>query len=138
MGLPDTWLPHLTRRALGGSPAEVNEAPTRKRRRDEDALQRAVCQYLALRRLDFHSHPNERKAHPIEIARLKAMGMMPGIADLEINVGPSAYFIELKTETGRLSPAQRTFRDDCRRLGKPWGLARSVEDVAELLKGWNL
>ena len=43
-------------------------------------------------------------------------------------------FVELKTSRGRLSNAQREFRDLCRRTGTPWRLWRCVQDGIDWLE----
>ena len=52
----------------------------------------------------------------------------------EIPVSRSALF-ELKKPGGRLSPAQREIRDWARRLGIPWGMGTSLDDLQEFLRG---
>ena len=43
---------------------------------------------------------------PIEAAILKGQGVTPGIPDLALIRDGRAYALELKTDNGRLSPAQ--------------------------------
>jgi hypothetical protein len=71
--------------------------------------------------------------------RLKAMGVRAGVADLVImGYGGQACFLEIKTESGRLSESQKTFRDLCQKRGWPWGIARSVEEAIEQCRTWSI
>lgn len=66
-------------------------------------------------------------------------GLTPGAPDLQIiaNCG-RVYMIEVKTVQGRMSPAQNDFRLWCVAAGVPHGVARSVDDVRELLSAWRV
>lgn len=44
-------------------------------------------------------------------------------------------FVEVKTERGRLSPAQKNFLEQMSALGALTGVARSPEDAIKILKG---
>lgn len=45
-----------------------------------------------------------------------------------------AFFIEVKTKTGRISPKQKVFLDAIRSSGAIAGVCRSVEDAKKLIK----
>lgn len=45
-----------------------------------------------------------------------------------------AFFIEVKTKTGRISPKQKVFLDAMRTSGAIAGVCRSVEDAKILIK----
>ena len=136
MGLdPKLWAPVIAR--LTGKVSPAPDAPI-SRRREEDRIQIAIAQYLDARRFFFFSVPNERKASVVTHSILKAMGLRKGVADLVVwDVRNRSGFIEVKTEAGRLSVDQREFRDECLARGLPWGLARSADDVVELLGEWG-
>jgi hypothetical protein len=61
--------------------------------------------YPALRGLLWHV-PNGGQRSASEANKFKAIGLVSGVADLHFFYGGRMYFIELKTETGRLSPNQ--------------------------------
>jgi hypothetical protein len=71
-------------------------------------------------------------------ARMKAMGLLAGVADLIIvRPGGLVYFLELKTAKGSLSTAQRAFRDVCEANGVPYAVAINSERVEAILRGWG-
>ena len=58
-----------------------------------------------------------------------------GVADrIVLLPGGVVWFVELKTATGRLSPWQKLFAADLRRMGMNYIVIRSKEDVDELLQ----
>jgi len=60
-------------------------------------------------------------------AILVGMGVHPGFADLIVLSGGRVLFLEVKSKTGRLSPAQVAFRDAVQAQGFAWALVRSVD-----------
>ncbi len=68
--------------------------------------------------------------------KAKREGMEAGTPDLFVIFAdgpePRVLFIECKTETGRLSKEQKAWRDDCKRYGHDYIVARSLDDV----KAW--
>lgn len=85
--------------------------------------------------------PNEAAGRitPQKAARLKAMGLRSGISDLII-IGQDgrAYFMEVKTETGRLSESQKRFQAFCQSKGWIYGIVRSVDDAISFCKKYQL
>lgn len=108
--------------------------------REED-LQRYVVQLLKLcadRRLVWFAVPNGEARSKRTGAKLKAMGVRPGVADFAFTLpgGRSAY-LELKTLAGRPSPEQRVFRADAEVAGALYAIARTPEEVEATLAGWG-
>ena len=66
-------------------------------------------------------------------AILVGMGVHPGFADLIVLSGGRVLFLEVKSKTGRLSPAQVAFRDTVQAQGFAWALVRSVDDALAAL-----
>ena len=102
------------------------------------------CAVVALLRFRADRHtiwlhvPNgEYRSHRTG-ARLKRMGVIPGVADFLV-VPPSgkACFLEIKTEKGRLSPEQRAFYERCIVAGIPYSIARSSKDAELILETWG-
>lgn len=63
--------------------------------------------------------------------------LVPGFPDLcgfRRSDGKAVY-IEVKTATGRVSPEQQHFIEVARKAGALAGIARSVEDALEIVKG---
>jgi len=112
----------------------------------EDELQKQVVQFLKVALPTgcvFHHSPNEGRRHVSFKVKLVKMGTKYGWPDLEIFV-PSdqavhgmttAIFIELKRPGGgRLNANQEEMRQRLVLAGCHWGLARSVEQVHEILE----
>ena len=58
--------------------------------------------------------PNGGQRHKVVAAKLKASGAKAGYPDIALNLARGGYhglFIELKTQTGRVSPEQRDWLD---------------------------
>nr|WP_249792371.1 VRR-NUC domain-containing protein [Bradyrhizobium sp. BRP22] len=85
--------------------------------------------------------PNQSNRRIRNAVRMKAEGLRSGIADLCF-LFPSAEgavaWLELKARGGALSDEQKGFRAICQRLGIRWGMAKSVEQALEILRGWNV
>lgn len=118
-----------------------------KRQRPEDALQRAVAEYLdlALPRgvaLWWHT-PNGGKRSKATAGVLKAMGVKAGVPDLTFlwtrpgHARPFVGFIELKAGAGVLSGPQKDFRTACKALGAFSDVARSLTEVEMILRRWG-
>lgn len=123
--------------ALGGDvTGGERPAPNLKHKlnRPEEDLQIATAELLDLglpQGWRWWHTPNQRGTRKFwEQKLLKALGVKPGVQDVTI-VGPNPrlVIIELKSDTGGLSKAQREWRDFYRSIGVPWFLARSLEDV---------
>lgn len=87
-----------------------------------------LLRFNAIPGVIFFHVPNGEYRSPRTGARLKAMGVMPGVADLVV-IKPNGlvYFLELKTAKGTLSKPQRAFRDACDRIGLTYEVASSPE-----------
>lgn len=108
-----------------------------KRRGTPEAdLQRAVVQALrfALPRSSIIHHcvnevteggPRGAKRQAI----LVGMGVHPGFADLIVLCDGRVLFMELKSQKGKLSPGQETFRNAVQAQGHGWALVRSLDDA---------
>lgn len=107
----------------------------------EDILQKQVAAFLKFAAPDllWHHPANGGFRNVREASKLKAMGVRAGVADLAIVLPDGrAAFIELKTATGRLSPAQAEFRDTCERLRIPHEVCRTLQEVETTLRAWGV
>jgi hypothetical protein len=122
--------------------APVKPRVSRRRIGPEAQLQAAVCQYLRLAGtpdLTFFSVPNESKRSPAEGARLKAIGLLPGVADLLLfapNHPPSA--LELKAHGKKLSPEQTAFAIAWHASGGRYQWADNIDTAIHILISWGL
>jgi len=108
--------------------------------REED-LQRYTVQLLKFcgaRELVWFHVPNGEARSKVTGARLKALGVRPGVADFAMTLpgGRSAY-LELKTPKGRPSPEQKVFRSDAETAGALYAIARTPEEVQATLSAWG-
>ena len=106
------------------------------RRTPEADLQRAVVTALRFalpKGAIVHHSANEVTEDGPRGARKQAilvgMGVYPGFADLMILSEGRPLFLELKSPKGRLSQAQKTFRDAVLAQGFSWALVRSLDDA---------
>lgn len=83
--------------------------------------------------------PNQRKCSPQAGARLKRMGVRAGVTDLFLprgNLVHKALWLELKTATGRASPAQMLFMKDMRLEGYSAEVAYGAEEAIFYIKSF--
>ena len=115
---------------------------TLKRRKYPEAkFQRALVEFINNNSvpgvLVFHVNNNGKNA--IDGARLKALGVVPGIADLVcVAEGGRVFMLELKDKKGSLSPAQKDIRDFCDQWRIPWAEAHDFDEAIHWLKEWGL
>ena len=116
---------------------------TRRKTPEADA-QRAIVQALRFvlpHGAIVHHSVNEitagdRRAKARQ-AILVGMGVHPGFADLIVLSEGRVLFLEVKSKTGRLSPAQKTFRNAVQAQGFAWALVRSVDDALAALADYG-
>lgn len=112
-----------------------------RRARPEDALQRAVVQYLAVALPEdavFFAIPLGGARSKVEAAIMQGLGVRAGLADLCVIWRGFTLFIELKADRGSLSPEQIEMADRLQRAGAWCYCARSVDDVATILRLANI
>ncbi len=83
--------------------------------------------------------PNGGSRDKREAARLKWQGVEAGAPDLMVIFAdgpePRVLFIEVKTPEGQLRKEQKAWRDDCKRYGHDYLVARSLDEVMEWFGG---
>ena len=104
----------------------------------EDRLQITVAEFLD-RALPadavwFHV-ANQRKTSPRQGAKLKRMGVKPGVPDLCIIWRGRPIFIELKAGKGRVSVKQAELMASLTLAGAVVTVCRSLDEVSEFLAG---
>lgn len=116
--------------------------PRRTMNRPEEALHRAVAQYLVLIESGcgfFWFHPaNGGARSKAEAGIMKALGVKAGTPDIAIVHRGRALFIELKAPKGRVSPAQKKTIPAIEAAGAPCAICRSLDDVQANLKTWGI
>jgi hypothetical protein len=101
----------------------------------ESTIQHSIIQYLQLRRVFAFSVPNEGHGGQRHRAlHMKALGQRNGVSDIIALLPSRAIFLEVKTDTGRQSPAQHDFEETVKSLGFEYYVVRSVEDVARIFE----
>ena len=70
-----------------------------------------------------------------EATKFKRMGTLAGVPDLTV-LAPNGttFFIEIKTDKGRLSAEQRAFATKAKTLGYPVFTVRSIDDARDALE----
>jgi hypothetical protein len=112
----------------------------------EEQIQKAVVELFQWRRragVIFFHVPNGGYRFKYTAALLKALGVLPGVADLQFiwSDAPGVsriLFLELKRPGGRQSPAQRQFQLDCGVVYAEYQLADSVDKAIEILESYGL
>jgi hypothetical protein len=107
--------------------------------REED-LHRAIVGMLVveMRAGVIFMHPaNGGYRSKAEAGRLKAMGVVAGAPDLLVIVDGRVHGLEIKTEKGRVSPAQKVMAERFAQAGAPFEVVRSVADARAVLRRWG-
>lgn len=114
---------------------------TRRRRRDEDQIQRAVFEHLRKRALPgvFAFHPaNGGKRTYLEGAKFKAMGVIAGVPDVIAIKDGQTYALELKTDFGKVSDVQLATMVAMQAAGAIVATAFGLDTAIEKLESWGL
>jgi len=140
MNGPERMSAAAYRKLLGLSASEAKLKPKPRQYHEAD-LQAAMVELAGLilqPEVILFSVPNER-TDPAERARLRRTGVLAGVADLVLVGGfGQAYFVEVKTSTGRQSAAQSKFEQCCRDIGAPYAVVRSLDEFRDELEQWEL
>lgn len=108
----------------------------------EHKLQTQFMDYLTVagrRDLYWFAVPNAGLRSLRVGAMMKAEGLKPGVADICFMLPDGrAAWLEMKTESGRLSPYQEGFRHRCEMLGHPYAVARSLDEAIDVVRGWGV
>lgn len=116
------------------------DAPHRKTAEAE--LHKAIWQHILLYGakdvIAFHPANGEVRSKRTG-ARLKAMGVVPGVPDLCFTLadGHSAY-MEIKAPGGRLSPEQKAFQRKCELMGVEYACVFGIDAALAVLRAWNV
>lgn len=115
-------------------------APPPQRRHLEDNLQMQVCDYLArVCPVFFWAVPNGGVRNPREAARLKRMGVRPGVFDLHFLLDEGRLgVIELKVKPNGLTPEQKIFQSWVLESGGSAATCYSIKDVYDTLVSWDV
>jgi hypothetical protein len=98
--------------------------------------------------VDWWHTPNGELRDKRHAAKLKAMGVRPGVADFlftwgvlvsavadpQVRIFPQNLFLELKRRGEHLSPEQEQFRDSMMAKGSFYEVADSIDDAVAILK----
>jgi hypothetical protein len=111
------------------------------RRHDESNLQMSCVRWFSLQYPEMagllFAVPNGSKRGKVTAAILKAEGALAGVSDLLFLMpeGTCPYLcIEMKTKTGRQSPAQKEFQNNVEAVGARYALVRSFEEFVSLIR----
>ena len=102
---------------------------------NEEQIQRSIVQWLAVAApqcLVMHV-PNGMPSNPVTGKRFNALGLKKGAPDLIIFTPKLVFCLEVKTETGRLTPEQKDVSRKLNDLGHTYRVVRSVQEVADIL-----
>ena len=105
------------------------------RKNEEAKIQCEIVRYFQDQKIFCFSVPNEAAgSNAVRQGQMITMGLRPGVSDL-IAFRPSrgVTFIEVKTQTGKQSPAQVRFQERCKDFGVEYHLVRSVDDAMALI-----
>ena len=107
----------------------------------EEAIHKAVVEHLRLRQkpgLCFFHVPNQGRVPVQYRAKLKAMGLLPGVADLIMIRGGKPFALELKADKGRMSVSQHNFAQTWEAAGGYYCPAYGMDEALKVLAAWDL
>jgi len=98
----------------------------------EDRLQRSVITYIKVKypKATYIHSPNEGKRTTFERYKAKVLGTRSGVPDLQILLNGKTLFLELKTESGKLSPNQKAYLEELKNNGFVAEVGWGFDDAA--------
>lgn len=107
-------------------------------RLSEDEIQMQIVQWLTIMGIVCFHIPNERSSSVANMMKLKRLGLLPGVSDLEIWVpiktGIRTVYMEVKRHDGRQSVNQKAFQAMCEKAGHPYHVVRSLDEAIEVVR----
>lgn len=101
----------------------------------ESAIQKSICDYLALRGYFFWRQNNipasYEKNGQRQFRRMPAYSMN-GVSDIILLSNGTAWFLEVKVPNGKQSDAQLVFEANVAEHGARYHVVRSIEDCQKL------
>jgi hypothetical protein len=138
---------HLARRAAQSAPvaATARHRPRKPRavrlEATEATIHEAVVGHLRIRGqrgVPWFHVPNGEMRDPVTAAKLKRMGVRPGVPDLLLLIGGRLHGLELKRERGgAVSPEQVAMHDELTAAGAIVATARGIDEALGLLEQWG-
>jgi hypothetical protein len=132
--------PRASRPSTSGAPKPFKLTNPKPKQPSEASIHIAVVQalrQLAAPRVVWWHTPNGELRDKRTAAKLKAMGTRAGIPDLVLVIGGKLHTLELKTATGRLSPAQISMRAELEAASCTWASAHSTTEALNVLTSWG-
>lgn len=121
---------------------ETPEKPNSKKRRQTEARLQSQCfqwcwnEHPETRYLLFHVENERTDANVIDGARRRAMGLIAGVSDLILLMARGGYhglLIEMKTEIGYQSKAQKEWQARVERQGYKYIVCRTFEQFKQII-----
>lgn len=119
-----------------------------QRRRPDDEEHRIQCACVNWFRLQYPDHasalfavPNGGRRDRVSGAKLKAEGVLPGVSDLILLLPRGRHhglLIEMKTERGKQSQAQRDWQRDMVHRGYKYLVIRSIDEFIDMVTDYLL
>lgn len=107
----------------------------------EADIQSAVFGHLDVRLIPgaiaWHT-PNGGSRNAVEAAKFKGQGVKPGIPDVVILAFGRLFGLELKTEDGKLTKAQREMLERLAAAGATTAVAYGLDAALQQLEAWGL
>ena len=139
-----TTVPPLLMYAAGRKPRPRKPENSEPRPRDRNAearIQAAIVEWIRLVApglIAFHV-PNGGYRTKTEAARMKWVGVLAGIPDVVVmGLDGRCWLIEVKGPGGTLSADQILIRDRCAALRIPFVVAKSIDDVRQAFRLWEI
>lgn len=108
----------------------------------EDHIHRSILKYLRTvlpkHWIVYHTPNGGSRNSEIEGASLKGLGVIAGVPDLTILGDGKVFFMEVKSPSGRVRPAQRKFMSLLEKSGIECAIVRSIDDARACLHAWDL
>lgn len=119
-----------------------------QRKRPDDEEHRLQCACVNWFRLQYPTHasalfavPNGGRRDRVSGAKLKAEGVLPGVSDLILLLPRGNHhglLIEMKTESGKQSQAQRDWQRDMVHRGYKYMVIRSIDEFIDRVTDYLL
>lgn len=110
----------------------------------ESSIQRQCVAWFRLQypryALLLVANANGGKRSPIEAAIMKGEGVTAGVADLTLYLPNSEYhglLVEMKTDKGRQSPAQKIWQREVEKAGYKYVVCRSLDEFQCAIKDYT-